>query len=90
VTVKDLQRLGGYSLLNKYQSSPSRLFSTVYPEYEWLPWKFDHCPQKYWNSVNNQKQFLDWAGKQFQYKEMSDWYNVSVKVNASIRSLLIL
>jgi hypothetical protein len=56
----------------------------MYPEYEWLPWKFDMCPNNFWEDVKNQKRFLDWAGKELKIKEMSDWYKISKYVkNAS-------
>ena len=51
----------------------------MYPEYEWLPWKFDAAPRHYWESLENQRKFMDWAGKELGIKEMSDWYKVSQK-----------
>ena len=48
----------------------------VYPEYDWLPWKFEKCPKKYWHDVKNERKFMDWAGKELNVKEMSDWYNL--------------
>jgi hypothetical protein len=63
-----------------YNGSPSRLLSTLYPEYDWLPWKFDRCPNKFWENVNNQRKFMEWATKELNIKDMSDWYTVSVKV----------
>ena len=56
------------------------MLSNLYPEYEWLPWKFAQCPQNFWENVNNQLMYVNWAGKQFQIKEMSDWYNVTLEV----------
>jgi hypothetical protein len=66
-------------LLKQYKY-PHELLSALYPEHDWLPWKFDKCPRNFWDNVNNQRKFMDWAGKQLNVKEMSDWYNVSVKV----------
>jgi hypothetical protein len=65
---------------SKYQSSPQLLLSTVYPDYEWLPWRFGVCPKKYWDDIKHHKLFMDWAGKQLGYKEYSDWYSVLQKV----------
>jgi hypothetical protein len=58
----------------------------VFPTYEWLPWKFASIPKNYWDDVNNQIKFINWAGKELKIKEMSDWYNVSYKVGKSILS----
>jgi hypothetical protein len=80
--IQDLCDIGGGSLLNsKYNASPLQLLSDIYPEYNWLPWKFAvRCPRNFWESVENQRKFMDWAGKQLNVKEMSDWYKVSFRV----------
>jgi hypothetical protein len=81
-TFQDFAKIGGTSLLTgKYNNSPSLLLSTVYPEYDWLPWKFGRCPQHFWDDVNNQRKFMEWTTKELQIKEMSDWYKVTAKVN---------
>jgi hypothetical protein len=90
VTIKDLNKVGGSSLLHKYNDSLSLLLSTVYPEYEWLPWKFIKSPRNYWENVNNQRKYIEWAGKQLNIKQLSDWYKVTRKVLAfSIFSQLL-
>jgi hypothetical protein len=72
--------IGGGSLLQEqYKNSPALLISSLFPEYEWLPWKFT-VPRNYWNDVNNQRKFVDWAGKQLKINEMSDWYKITTKV----------
>jgi hypothetical protein len=77
---KDVYDVGGPSLLSRYNSSISLLLQSVYPQYDWLPWKFTTCPRHYWEEVKNQRKFMEWAGKQLNVKEMSDWYKVTVKV----------
>jgi hypothetical protein len=62
----------------------------MYPEKEWLPWKFVSCPLEYWNDVNNQTKFVEWAAKQLKIKEMSDWYNVTLKVVITQRPFVTL
>jgi hypothetical protein len=76
---KDLLDVGGRSVLQKHKESPLRLLSSVYPEHEWLPWKFN-CPRNFWKDANNQRKFMDWAAKELKLKEMDDWYNVTEKV----------
>jgi hypothetical protein len=71
--------MGGANLIRQHNHSTSTLLSTVYPDYNWLPWKFDKCPNFYWNDFNNHKKFIEWAAQQLKIKEMSDWYNVTVK-----------
>jgi hypothetical protein len=52
----------------------------VYPEYEWLPWRFNIVLKGFWDDVKNQKKFMDWAGKQLDYKNREDWFKVTTKV----------
>ena len=53
--------------------------SAVYPQYDWLPWKFTKSPGKIWEDDKNKRKFLEWAGKELGIKELSDWYKVSTK-----------
>jgi hypothetical protein len=79
--MKDLLDIGGYPILKEYNNSLFSLLSSVYPQYNLLPWKFEKRPQNFWEDTKIQRNFIEWAGKQFNIKEMSDWYKVSVKVN---------
>jgi hypothetical protein len=75
-----LADIGG--LRNKFNGLPtlSLLLSKVYPDYNWLPWKFAICPPNYWDDLKNRKKFMGWASKQLGIKDMSDWYKVTQKV----------
>jgi hypothetical protein len=64
----------------EYGGSYSLLLAAVYPDYEWLPWRFDKCPQGYWHDMKNQRKFMDWAAKQLDMKNMEDWYKLPTKV----------
>ena len=66
--------------MRKYSYSPPLLLSKMYPDYNWLPWKFKKCPRKYWDDVNNQRKFMDWAGKMLNIKDINDWSKVTTKV----------
>jgi hypothetical protein len=81
----NLHEIGGGGLLNKFKDNMPLLLDNFFPDYEWLPWKFRPCPKKYWSDVNNQKRFMDWAGKQLNVKEVSDWNKVSKKVGSFSR-----
>ncbi len=56
------------------------MLSTIFPDYNWLPWKFNRAPQLFWNDVNNQKKFVKWAENELNIKEMGDWYKVTRRV----------
>jgi hypothetical protein len=72
--------LGGAALLQSIHNSPSLLLSAVYPDYDWLPWKFETTPRNFWESVKNKRKYLDWLGKQLGIKEFADWYKITAKV----------
>jgi hypothetical protein len=79
---QDIVDLGGGGLLiGKCNNSIPTMVTSVYNEYEWLPWKFSNgVPKHYWEDVNNQRKFMDWVGKQLEYKEFCDWYKITQKV----------
>ena len=72
--------MGGTRLLYLYHNSVSQSLFSAYPEYDWLPWKFGSVPKHFWENAKNQRNFVEWAGKELKIKEMSDWYNVKNEV----------
>ena len=76
--LKDLIKLGGQTLLPLYSDSLYKLLSTIYPEHEWLPWKFSQ--NTYWDDSGNWKEFFDYAASKLHIKEMSDWYKITAEV----------
>jgi hypothetical protein len=76
--------------VNKYfHGSPSLLLSEIFPDYDWLPWKFERCPNGFWDNIRNQKKFLEWAANELKIKNMSDWYNVSKQVTGYLKLLML-
>ena len=90
VKIKDLLKLGGHRMVKQYDSSISKILAAVYPDYDWLPWKFDLCPHNYWDDIKNQKKFIEWARKELKIKEMSDWYHVSTQVIEALYVFIII
>ena len=72
--------MGGASLAGK--TSFYALLSNAYPDYDWLPWKFEQCPRNYWNDIKNVRKFMEWAATQLNVQELSDWYNITYRVFA--------
>jgi hypothetical protein len=56
------------------------MLATVYPNYEWLPWKFDRVSVGFWDDIANNRMFLDWAAKQLKIKNFTDWYQITRRV----------
>ena len=61
-----------------YDYSLYKILSQVYPEYNWLPWRFD---LDFWKDMSDSTMFVEWVGKKLGIKELSDWYNVNIEVN---------
>ena len=68
---------GGGGLLRYYNSSPSKFVMDMFPDYEWVEWKFGMCPQGFWKDKGNRKKYAIWLGKQLGYNTIEDWYKIS-------------
>jgi hypothetical protein len=53
------------------------LVKALRPDHKWLEWEFSQTPQGFWNNVQNQRRFLDWAGGELGIASMEDWYKIS-------------
>ncbi len=79
VKVSDVVTRRGGSLLSRYGGSLSKALMHNYPEHKLQAWKFHKVPQKFWDAHPNQRQFLEWLGKQLHLHTWQDWYNVTGK-----------
>ena len=70
----------GRTLIKYNNKSHIKLITSVYSNYKWLPWKFNHAPKGYWNDENNVKEYMNWLSEQLNIKTMEDWYKVSFEV----------
>jgi len=52
---------------------------TLYPNVEWLPWKFSTAPRQFWSHVASQRRYMDWLGVQLGYRGREDWYQIRKK-----------
>ena len=79
---KDIQENYGNSLI-KYNNKRSHidLITSSYPNYQWLPWKFNHTPKGFWSNYNNVKLYMNWLSEKLNIKSMEDWYKVTCEVN---------
>ena len=78
ITVKSINdNYGSGLLVSKYNNSPIMFLESIFPDTEWLPWKFKTAPQGLWKKIENHKIYADWLGKQLGYKNMNDWYEIN-------------
>ena len=79
ITGNDFKKNHGSGLLaSYYNGSPYQLLKFIYPEYEWLFWKFTPAPQSSWDSKENQLKYMNWLGETLGYTTTEDWYEISV------------
>ena len=75
ITTSILQQHGARTLFkeNYYGGSPKTLICSIFPEYNWIPWKF-RVPHNYWNKKSNRLQFLEYLKNKYQIEENEDWF----------------
>jgi hypothetical protein len=77
---QDLQNLGGGTLLFIYHNSMCELLQSLHPEHKWQRWRFPFCPISFWLDKKNQREFLEWVGKELKINEFDQWYGLTPEV----------
>lgn len=82
VPVSEIRKMGGKGLIDGvYKGSLLKALPFVFPDHEWLPWKLDHnMPRSFWDSVENQRRFMDNLAKELGFTRMDQWYRVTEKM----------
>ena len=79
ITGKLITDAGGYGLLKYTKESVIDLLQIVFPEYEWLPWRFVKIPNSFhWEDIQHCKLWCEWVYEQNNFTSMEDWYKASV------------
>ena len=78
VSAKNFKHNGANSILREY-GSHINLIKSIFPEYDWLEWKFTYVSKGFWKDVENCKIYMNWLGRKLGYKTLEDWYKVSGK-----------
>jgi hypothetical protein len=78
VDQKALTKMGLAGLLReKYYTSHYAMLKKVYPEYNWLPWKFKALPKITYRDPNVVKQALEYIEQKCNVTKPEHWYRVS-------------
>ena len=77
ITVQDFKDNHGWGLLQTYDSSPTKVLTTLLPEYRLRISQFDTRPQSFWKAKENQKSFLKELAVKLEYKALDDWYQLT-------------
>lgn len=75
---------GGLALLNIYGSSPQRLISSCYSEYNFSPWEGLSAPRQTWSSLPNVRHRVDVAARELKINRFDDFQLHSSRLVASV------
>lgn len=110
---QDIKRFGGRTLLRLYGESASAAVSKIYTNHSWEGWMFsitesllkdphwpaDILPRNYFESISNQRKYMDWLGLKFGVlpkgassynKSMENWYHITVEIFCTNRGRILL
>lgn len=77
---RDFRKHGGEGLLaNYYRNSPIDALREFKPRMNWQEWRFVEAPQRFWHDPANRLRYMDWLGKQlnFRGRGSDDWCHVT-------------
>lgn len=84
VTMEDWYKIDTYAflknngrmLLSFFNNSPSKVVVQTLNEHKWEMFKFT-TPEGHWKDEKNQREYLEWLGRELGYSKMEDWYKIS-------------
>eukprot|EP01118_Nematostelium_gracile_P005548 TRINITY_DN1762_c0_g1_i1.p1 TRINITY_DN1762_c0_g1~~TRINITY_DN1762_c0_g1_i1.p1 ORF type:complete len:516 (-),score=96.38 TRINITY_DN1762_c0_g1_i1:23-1516(-) len=71
-----IRKKGGGALLQRYQSSPAKMLTSLFPSHKWDLQRFTRKLTGTWDDLREQKQFLVHFAKKSKLTKMEDWYCV--------------
>jgi len=64
----------GESIIYRHYDGYVDLLMTSFPEYNWLPWKFERKPDGFWDIKENRIKYMKWLEEKLEIKNDDDWY----------------
>eukprot|EP01122_Echinamoeba_exundans_P011235 TRINITY_DN4400_c0_g1_i1.p1 TRINITY_DN4400_c0_g1~~TRINITY_DN4400_c0_g1_i1.p1 ORF type:complete len:204 (-),score=27.30 TRINITY_DN4400_c0_g1_i1:483-1094(-) len=85
IRLADIYKHGGGSVIRHYYGSNlARALAAVYPDHEWLPWRFPSVPRTIWLSMEMRNKFREYAMRQLRIATEADWAAVSAQQIAAL------
>ncbi|EGG15784.1 hypothetical protein DFA_10627 [Cavenderia fasciculata] len=79
LTDLDFKRNFGSFFIDTYGDIPTAL-ADIYPEHSWKPWLFERFhPSYFYDSIENQRAFVDWLAQTLNITSPEQWYQVTTK-----------
>jgi hypothetical protein len=85
-----------------YEGSLTKALQAVYPDHKWEPWQFAKVEDGFWDSIENQREFLASLHTPLGIFELAQWYRVTAhelkanggrgllqRYNGSMRDMLL-
>mmetsp|Transcript_20022 Transcript_20022/g.22278 ORF Transcript_20022/g.22278 Transcript_20022/m.22278 type:complete len:688 (-) Transcript_20022:161-2224(-) len=72
-----LHRIGGGQILQKYDGDLCAALQAVYPDHEFVPWKFRRTTKGLFTNIDVVVEFLKWAEKDLEIDDPEEWYRIS-------------
>jgi hypothetical protein len=85
VTYRELERLGGSTVLVLHGYSVSRLMATVYPNHTWHPLNFVKADKHHWQHRSAKRAAMEDIQKQLGIAKLEEWYDVTPSQVAALR-----
>jgi hypothetical protein len=63
--------------LRYYHGSPYKALSEIYPDYDWLPWKFEKLSTGYFNRIENRYRYIQWLSQELLIRYPEQWYGIN-------------
>ena len=60
--------------ISKYRNSRFHLLCSVFPEYDWLPWKFPRAASNCWENTYQLSKFLNNIKERYCISKPADWF----------------
>ncbi|MDA7556069.1 hypothetical protein N8809_05460 [Euryarchaeota archaeon] len=80
VTGKMIYDNGGSSLHRIYGVFPLSVISSLYPEYDWKPYKFSKKPAGWWGNIENQNSWFEDFREHYELNTYETLYDVNNKM----------
>jgi hypothetical protein len=84
ISKEDILQHGGSIILSNFGNSPARMIKSTYPEISWNLWEFERVPHGFWESHENQFQFMEWLRIKLKIHHLEDWYKITMQDIADV------
>jgi len=74
VTTRMIEENGGRGLLEHYKKSPILILSALYPQHEWLPWRFATPPRYAYRSEAAKRTLAKYIASALNLSSGADWF----------------